>query len=138
MSTHSKNETKVAVFDGFYNGGRIRAGETFVAPKDEKSRWFRSADEHDVTDDLGGEPNLLDKPMREIVAGLSGLTDQQLNGLLSAEQAGKTRKGVMAAINDELANRVGRVGGNEPKAKQPEETDPKIIGGPGAADELLD
>lgn len=136
-STQETLETKVAVYDGFYGGGRIRAGETFVAPKKEKSKWFRAADEADVTADLGGEPNLLDKSARDIVVALSGLTDQELNGLISAEQAGKTRKGVIAAIQDEIDNRVGRVGGPEPKAKKPDEQEPKTPGEPAVGDELL-
>lgn len=138
MSTQSEHETKVAVFDGFYDGHRIRAGETFVAPKKAKSRWFRGADEADVTADLGGEPALLEKSARDIVTGLAGLTDQDLNGLISAEQAGKNRKGVLAAIQDEIDNRVGRVGGPEPKAKKPDEKEPKVVGEPATGDELLD
>lgn len=136
-STHDTLETKVAVFDGFYGGGRIRAGETFVAPKKETSKWFRSADEADVTADLGGEPTLLDKPARDIVAALGGLSDQELNGLISAEQAGKTRKAVIAAIQDEIDNRVGRVTDKEPKAKKPDEKEPKTEAEPGVGDDLL-
>lgn len=138
MSTQSELETKVAVFDGFFNGGRQRAGDTFVAPKSAKSRWFRSADAADVTDDLGGEPHILDGSAKDIVVALAGQTDEQLNGLISAEQAGKMRKGVLAAIQDEIDNRVGRVGGNEPKAKQPQETDPKTSAEPAAGGDLLD
>lgn len=138
MTKQQAMETKVAVSDGFYGGARIRRDETFVAPVKEKSRWFRSADEADVTRDLGGEPGLLDKSIRDIVGALGGLTDQELNGLLSAEQAGKTRRGVLAAIQDELDNRVGRVGG-EIKAKKPDEKEPKVPGGePSTGDELLD
>lgn len=136
MSTQKELELKVAVFDGFYGGGRKRAGDTFMAPVKEKSKWFRAADAADVTDDLGGAPNLLDKPIPDIINALPGLRDDELNGLISAEQAGKTRKGVLSAISDELANRVGRTGGPEPKAKQPQEKDPKVVGAePG--DELL-
>lgn len=131
-------ETKVAVFDGFYGGGRIRTGETFVAPKKAKAKWFRAADAADVTDDLGGSANILDGSAKDIVAALSGLRDEELDALISAEQAGKMRKGVLAAIEDERANRIGRVGGNEPKAKQPQETDPKTFAAPGVDDELLD
>ena len=131
----TKMETKVAVADGFYGSGRVRKGETFVAPKNAKARWFKPASEGDVTADKGGSSAILDGHAKDIVGQLSGLTDKELNGLIAAEQAGKMRKGVLAAIGDELANRVGRVGGNEPKAKQPEETDPKT---PGAAtDDLL-
>ena len=136
MSKTDEIETKVAIVDGFFGARRVRAGETFRAARSEKAKWFKSADPEDVTDDLGGEPNLLDNSIPDIVAGLAGLSDKQLDGLLSAEQAGKTRKGVLAAIEDERANRIGRLGGNDPKAKQPEETDPKQ---PNAkADELLD
>lgn len=139
MSTHDKFETKVAVYDGFYNGGRVRKGDTFVAPKAEKARWFRSADAADVTDDLGSTASILDGDAKSIVAALSGQTDEELSALISAEQAGKMRKGVLAAIEDERANRVGRVGGPEPKAKKPQETDPKVAGdAPAAGDPILD
>lgn len=138
MSSKTELETKVAVFDGFYGGGRQKAGDTFVAPKSAKSKWFRAADADDVIDDLGGEPHLLDGSAKDISVALSGQTDEQLNGLISAEQAGKMRKGVLALIQDEIDNRVGRVGGNDPKAKQPQETDPKTAAEPGAGDELLD
>lgn len=138
MSTQSTHETKVAVFDGFFGGKRIRKGETFVAPKKEKARWFRSADGADVTDDLGSTASILDGQAKDIVAALSGQTDEELSALISAEQAGKNRKGVLAAIEDERANRIGRVGGPEPKAKKPQETDPKVPGAePGPGDELL-
>lgn len=139
MSTHDKFETKVAVADGFYGGGRIRAGETFTAPKKDKAKWFRAADEADVTADLGGEPHLLDGSVKDVVAALSGLSDQELNGLISAEQAGKARKGVLAAIEDERANRVGRVTDKEPKAKKPDEQEPKQPGlEPAVTDDILE
>lgn len=137
MSTQSKNETKVALYDGFFGGHRIRAGQTFVAPVKEKSKWFRAADEADVTADVGGPPALLEKDAKDIVTALSGLSDEELSGLISAEQAGKARKGVLAAIEDERANRVGRVGGPELKAKKPQEQEPKTPGGPAIGDELL-
>jgi hypothetical protein len=126
-------QTFVALSPGFYTSNKQRAGDTFVVQtKGEKFKWARPAKPADVTADLGGEPALLDKSPKEIVQGLSGLTDVQLNGMIAAEQAGKMRKGVLAAISDELANRVGKVGGPAP-AKQPEEKEPTV---PPAADPL--
>jgi hypothetical protein len=124
----------VALSPGFYTSNKQRAGDTFVVQtKGEKFKWARPAKPADVTADLGGEPALLDKSPKEIVQGLSGLTDVQLNGMIAAEQAGKMRKGVLAAISDELANRVGRVGGPEIKAKKPQEKEPKVPGDEPAA-----
>lgn len=135
MGKTVQKETKVAVADGFYGGRRLRKGETFVAPEDAKAKWFKKGTAEDVVDDLGGA-NILGGSVPEVREQLAGLTDEQLDGLVQAEQAGERRKGVLAAIADEKQNRVGRIGGNDPKAKQPEETDPKT---PNAkSDTLLD
>ena len=140
--TKHDGEVLVALEDGFYGLGRVRQGQTFNArSKGEKFSWAKPATPADVTADKGGEPNLLDKPMKDIIAALPGLSDVELNGMIAAEQAGKTRKGVLAAMGDELANRVGRVGGKtqNPAAKQPEEKEPKTppsnAGGGGNADD---
>lgn len=124
-------QTFYAFREGFYDGGRVRVGETFpVNEKGEKFAWAYPASEGQVTADLGGRPALLEKKPAEIVKSLSGLTNTQLNGTLSAEQAGKNRKAIIRAIEDELANRVGEIGG-PPPAKQPEEKDQTIPGGGG-------
>lgn len=130
-----EKETKVAVATGFYQGRRLQKDDTFVAPVDEKARWFKSAKSEDVIDDKGGA-NVLGGTVTEVREALAGLTDEQLDGLVAAEQAGERRKGVFAAIADEKQNRVGRVGGNDPKAKQPEEKDPKTPSAAGG--DLLD
>lgn len=126
--TSSKDgEEFVALKDGFYEGARVRRTQTFtVTNKGEKFNWAKPATTADVTSDKGGAPGLLDKKMTDIVSGLAGLTDTELQGTLAAEQAGKARKGVITAIEDEIANRVGRVGGNTPGVKQPEEKEPKV------------
>lgn len=122
-------QTFVALQDGFYTSNKQRRGDTFIVKeKGEKFRWARPATAANVTADAGGSPALLDKEPKEILAALSGLTDVQLNGMVGAETAGKRRKGVIAAIEDELANRVGKIGGPVP-AKQPEEKEPKVPGG---------
>lgn len=130
-----EKETKVAVATGFYKGRRLHKDDTFVAPVDEKARWFKSAKSGDVVGDKGGA-NVLGGTVTEVREALEGLTDEQLDGLVAAEQAGERRKGIFAAIADEKQNRVGRVGGNDPKAKQPQEKDPKKPGGAGG--DLLD
>ncbi len=127
-------QTFVALRDGFYTNNKQRPGDTFVVQeKGEKFRWARPAAAADVTADAGGRPGLLDKEPKEILAALSGLTNNQLNGMVGAETAGKRRKGVIAAIEDELANRVGEIGGGVP-GKQPEEKDQTV---PGGGDPLL-
>ena len=52
-----------------------------------------------------GSPDLLDKTAPEIIAALPGLSDEDLLALLDKETAGKTRKGVVAAIEAEVKNR---------------------------------
>lgn len=120
--------TFVATSAGFYDGHRVRRGETFVAPEDEKFGWAHKAGAEDVAADTGGSAAILEKSGKDIVAALAGLTDVELNSLVSAEQAGKGRKAVLAAIEDERANRVGRIGNKHqnPAAKQPEEKDPIV------------
>lgn len=52
-----------------------------------------------------GSADLLDQPAREIIAALPGLSDDDLLSLLDKETGGKTRKGVIAAIEAEVKNR---------------------------------
>lgn len=122
-------QTFVALQDGFYTSNKQRRGDTFIVKeKGERFKWARPATAANVTSDAGGRPGLLDKEPKDILAALSGLTNVQLNGMVGAETAGKRRKGVIAAIEDELANRVGEIGGGVP-GKQPEEKEPKLAGG---------
>lgn len=118
----------VASSTGFINGGRVRPGETFMAEASRKFSWAHPANEADVLADAGGPPGVLDMKMVDIPAAIVGLQTKEVQGLLEAEQAGRARKGVMAALSDELSNRVGRVGGPDPQAKQPEEKAPKTAG----------
>jgi hypothetical protein len=46
--------------------------------------------------------NILDGNVGEVVAALKGKTDDELNALLSAEESGKTRIGVVNAITEML------------------------------------
>lgn len=121
--TKEDGEVLVATSPGFYQG-RVREGETFTAmDKGVRFTWARSAKAGDITADAGGPPELLDKSPQQIIAALGGLTDREINGLISAEQAGRQRKAILAKMADELANRVGRIGGPAPN-KHPEEKDP--------------
>lgn len=49
--------------------------------------------------------DILDSTAPEISAALPSLSDEALLALLAAEEAGKTRKGVIAAINAEIERR---------------------------------
>lgn len=79
-----------------------------------------AADEEDVARDAGfgdlaralsAEPedkpagDILDGTAPEITAALPGMDDDALLALLEAEEAGKTRKGVIAAIKAEIERR---------------------------------
>lgn len=59
-------------------------------------------------DDAPADPllALLDGNAKEIAAALAGLSLDQLAELEAAEEAGKTRKGVMASIADERLRRA--------------------------------
>lgn len=48
--------------------------------------------------------NILDGNVAEVKAALDGLTDDELNELLAAEEAGKTRVTVIEAITERLAH----------------------------------
>ncbi len=109
MGRKVEMEDKFAKATGFYNGARVRAGTTFSAPPDFEAKWFRPADEaeelvEDARDRIAKE---LDNPITAIVAKLGDYNDPDLNKLLSAEQSGAARKGLMAKISDEIANRIG-------------------------------
>jgi hypothetical protein len=52
----------------------------------------------------GHEPSLLDGTIPDIVAQLDGLTAEQLDKLAEEERAGKTRAGVLKAIEDAKAD----------------------------------
>lgn len=134
--TVEKRITFVAVTPGFYDGGRVRQGETFVAPASFKAKWAKPGSPGDVIADTGGEPGLLDKSAREIVPAIAGLSDNELSSMIAAEGAGKKRKAVLAAFEDERANRIGRVGGPPPN-KQPEEKEPTTAPAPDGADDDL-
>ena len=100
-------ELKKAIALGFHNGARVRPGDTFYEEAEFTGAWFVTVgSEAEAAATVVEEGTLLDQPAVKIVAELKNLSDAELNALLSAEQAGKTRKGVLAAINDELANRV--------------------------------
>lgn len=54
----------------------------------------------------GGQPSLLDNPANVIVPALVEKPLEELEALLGAEQAGKARKGIIAAIQAEIDKRL--------------------------------
>lgn len=62
----------------------------------------------DVADkiaDRAPKSDLLDLPIKDITPKLASLSDEQLRGHLADEQRGKTRKGLIAAIQAEIDSR---------------------------------
>ena len=108
MGTVQETETKRALRTGFHQGARVHPGQTFVAPVSFKAKWFKPASEADDVVEDGGNALAaeLDNPIRSIVDKLQSYSDADLPKLLSAEQSGAARKGLMAAIGDEIANRI--------------------------------
>lgn len=108
MGKQIETELKVALNTGFRGGRRVKRGETFTAPVEETANWFAAADEKSrkVKQALDGEPDLLDKSIPEIINELPQLTTPELHALKGTEMNGKTRKGLIAKIDDEIANRL--------------------------------
>lgn len=52
------------------------------------------------------EKDILDRTAKEIVEGLPHLTLEELEDLKAREEGGKTRKGVMAAIDAEIEKKL--------------------------------
>jgi hypothetical protein len=69
-----------------------------------------SADQGDGTSSAGdtagddGEPNLLDNSIDDIVAGLDGLSREEIEQLKTNETAGKSRKGLLTELDRRLAD----------------------------------
>jgi hypothetical protein len=110
MGTMVELEDKIATAVGFHNGARVRAGATFRAPVTFTGRWFRPADEAPEIAEAEENPiaRALDQSITAVVESLSTFSDADLPLLLSAEQSGAARKGLMAKISDEIANRIGK------------------------------
>jgi hypothetical protein len=70
------------------------------------------------------ETSLLDLTVREIAAELPNLSTETLAALREAEAAGKTRKTVIEAIDEELA---ARERGEEPPAPPPALADLEVV-----------
>lgn len=62
--------------------------------------WLHPRDALDATD-----ATLLDQSAAKITEALPSQSDEQLIEFLDAERAGKSRKGVLAAIEDEIGKR---------------------------------
>lgn len=63
-------------------------------------------------------PSLLDQAIPAIAAELPNLSDGEIDALEAAEQAGKTRKGVLAVIAEERAHRAVSPVSGEPDPSQ--------------------
>lgn len=68
----------------------------------EADGWHRCPDDAEAP---RVEPSLLDRTAKDIEAALPGLTDEELLATLDGETTGKTRKGVIAAIEAEVKRR---------------------------------
>lgn len=108
-----------ATAQGFYGGRRIKPGEAFFAQsKGESFSWAmpvgakasRSADRVDESD----KHALLNKAIREILPALKPMSDADLRALRDSESKGDNRTTLLNAIDDELANRVGKVDDTDP------------------------
>lgn len=93
-----------AIHTGYY-GSRKERGEKFVVPDDFDAKWAVEADAPMPEDDVK-EPNILDGTIDEILSALSSMSDADVQNILSAEIAGKTRKGLISKLQDEVANRA--------------------------------
>lgn len=67
--------------------------------------WTLRPDGHNDEPKQASEFALLDEPVKAIKAELPKLTDEELLTLLEAEQRGKTRKGVVEALEEAVASR---------------------------------
>lgn len=106
MSTEAL-EQKVAHRPGFYGNRRIRVGDTFTAPASTTGSWFATAGTPEAAAAArANEPDLLDRSVAEILAVVPTLERIEIERLISAEQAGKTRKSLLAKLQDELDNRL--------------------------------
>lgn len=94
----------VAVKTGFY--GSIKdAGAEFLAPDNFKSSWaIPKADAKAIEEATA--PGFLDGTVAEVVAQVPALSDAELRRYLDAEVSGKMRKGIVARLEDEIANRA--------------------------------
>jgi hypothetical protein len=108
-TTKADGEMLRATKRGFYNGEQIDVGETFRAlSKGETFGWARAAKPVDAAEEHDVAPAFLERSIKEILPDLRDKTDKELNELISAEQGGQMRKGLLSAIQDELDNRVGK------------------------------
>jgi len=73
----------------------------FLRPGD-----WEKGDEPEAVVAAAGSGNLLDNPANVIIPALAGLPLEELEALLAAEEAGKTRKGIVRAIQAEIDKRL--------------------------------
>lgn len=140
MTKKVELETKVATATGFYGSHRLRRGDVFVAPVELEGRWFKPSDSKDerVQDALREDSNILSVKATQVQAWASSASADEINKAISVEQGSQApRKKVVALLQDELASRVGRIGGPDPAAKDPNEKDP-LVGAGNAADEVFE
>lgn len=108
MSKLEQTEVKIADKVGFHEGHRIYPGETFTAPASFTGKWFRSADAREAD---ASPPSARDLTAREIKAKVGDMTSEEIKAAIAQEQGSQNRRSVLALLNDELANRVGRTEG---------------------------
>ena len=110
MSKAADRDEKVALELGYHDGHRVRRGETFWSTKGHKGHWFKSTSskDKDVVAALSGEPGILARNTKDVIKVLPTLSRKELNTLKQDEANGQKRKGLIAKIDDEIANRVGQ------------------------------
>ena len=95
----------------------VPPGETRDFPESQVPMHLRTAEESPPEAEAPKDAvlELLDSSIPEIVAALADLSDEDLARLKAAEEAGKTRKGLMAALAEEELKRA-----NERQSGDPE------------------
>ena len=131
MSKVEQMETKTAKADGYYSSERVKPGERFNAPVSFKGKWFSGPSDKEEASTEDGEirqPGVTGMSAKEVKAAAATMTSDEINTAISVETGSLMRKNVINLLQDELANRVGRVGGPDPAAKDIHEKDPLTPG----------
>ncbi len=84
----------------------MAAAKAEIERRKEKNKEEAPADkpvpDDDETDQQPADLSVLDGSLKDVTQALDGLSDDHLRELLAAEEGGKTRKSVVAAINKAL------------------------------------
>lgn len=105
MDIPVKNNTEQMMHCGGY---MIAPGETRIIPEQHVPQHLRpvQAEKKPAPKADSNVLDLLDKGVKDIAAALPGLSDADLQRLRAAEEAGKTRKTVMNAIDELVMKRA--------------------------------